>query len=210
MTGFAIRIVLAYLLGSLSGGLLLGRFRGVDLRTLGSGNVGGTNALRTQGRLFGIAVLAIDLLKGVIAAGGVPLLPLGAPPAAFAPWLAVACAVAAVVGHVFPVWFGFRGGKGAATLVGTLLVLAPLGLVPIFAVWLMVLATTGFVGLATILGALTFIAYAFLAPLPAPLEWFAVTMAVFVIFTHRGNIRRLCTGTEHRFARAMVLRRRGG
>lgn len=210
MVDFVIKMVLAYLLGSVSGGLLLGRLRGVDLRTLGSGNAGGTNALRTQGRRFGIAVLAIDLLKGVIAAGGIVLLPIAAPSPAFAPWLGVGCAVAAVVGHVFPVWFGFRGGKGAATLVGTLMVLAPLGLVPVFAVWLAVLATTGFVGLATILAALAFVAYAFLVPLPAPLEWFGATMALFVIFTHRGNIRRLCAGTEHRFARAMVLRRRGG
>ncbi|HET7674269.1 MAG TPA: glycerol-3-phosphate 1-O-acyltransferase PlsY [Gammaproteobacteria bacterium] len=211
MVDFAVKIVLAYLLGSVSGGLLLGRLRGVDLRTVGSGNAGGTNAIRTQGKAFGVAVLAIDVIKGIVAAGGLPLLPLPfAASAAFAPWLGVACAAAAVLGHVFPVWFGFRGGKGAATLVGVLLVLAPLGLVPVLVVWLVVLTTTGFVGLATILAALAFVAYAFLVPLPLPLEWFAAVMAAFVIFTHRGNIGRLCAGTEHRFSRVMVLRRRGG
>lgn len=211
MAAFAIKVVLAYLLGSLSGSLLLGRLRGVDIRTQGSGNAGGTNALRTQGKGFGIAVLLFDLLKGVVAAGAIPLAPLELPAsAALLPWLGVACAVAAVVGHVWPVWFGFRGGKGAATLVGILLALAPLGLVPVLFAWLLVLTTTGYVGLATITGALAFVAYAFLLPLSVPLEWFAVTMTVLVIYTHRGNIRRLCQGTENRFARAMVLRRRGG
>ncbi|HET7370613.1 MAG TPA: glycerol-3-phosphate 1-O-acyltransferase PlsY [Gammaproteobacteria bacterium] len=210
MAAFVLKVVLAYLIGSLSGSLLLGRLRGIDIRTVGSGNAGGTNALRTQGKAFGISVLLIDILKGVIAAGVVPLLPFGLPAAAeLLPWLGMACAIAAVAGHVWPVWFGFRGGKGAATLVGVLLVLAPLGLLPVLGAWLIVLMTTGYVGLATIFGALAFVAYAFLMPLPAPLEWFGVAMAVFVVFTHRGNIRRLCAGTEHRFSRAMVLRRRG-
>ncbi|HET7307066.1 MAG TPA: glycerol-3-phosphate 1-O-acyltransferase PlsY [Gammaproteobacteria bacterium] len=210
MIAFAIKFVLAYLIGSLSGSLLLGRLRGVDIRTLGSGNAGGTNALRTQGKAFGVGVLLIDMLKGVIAAGGIPLLPLGLPISpAFAPWLGVGCAVAAVAGHVWPIWFGFRGGKGAATLVGVLLVLAPLGLVPVLGVWIAVLTTTGYVGLATIFGALAFIAYAFLVPLPTPLEWFAVVMALFVIYTHRSNLRRLREGTEHQASRAMLLRRRG-
>jgi glycerol-3-phosphate acyltransferase PlsY len=211
MAAFVIKVIFGYLVGSLSGSLLLGRLRGIDIRTVGSGNAGGTNALRTQGKAFGISVLLIDMLKGMIAAGAVPLLPLGLPAsAALLPWLGVVCATAAVIGHVWPVWFGFRGGKGAATLAGVLLVLAPLGLLPVLGAWLIVLMTTGYVGLATIFGALAFVAYAFLMPLPAPLEWFAVVMAAFVIFTHRGNIRRLCAGTENQFARAMMLRRRGG
>lgn len=211
MAAFAIKVVLAYLLGSLSGSLLLGRLRGVDIRALGSGNAGGTNALRTQGKGFGISVVLIDVLKGVLAAGLLPWLPFGMPlPAALAAWLGVACAVAAVAGHVWPVWFGFRGGKGAATLVGTVAVLAPWGLVPVLLVWLAVLTTTGFVGLATMIAALAFMAFAFLMPLAVPLQWFGVTMAAFVIFTHRSNIRRLCSGTESRFARVMVFRRHGG
>ncbi|HET6655305.1 MAG TPA: glycerol-3-phosphate 1-O-acyltransferase PlsY [Gammaproteobacteria bacterium] len=211
MAAFAIKIILAYCIGSLSGSLLLGRLRGVDIRTVGSGNAGGTNALRTQGKVFGASVLLIDMLKGLVAAGVVPMLPLGLPASvALLPWLGMACAIAAVAGHVWPVWFGFRGGKGAATLVGVLLVLAPLGLLPVLGAWLIVLLTTGYVSLATIFGALAFVAYAFLMPLSAPLEWFGVAMAVFMIFTHRGNISRLCAGTEHRFARAMVLRRRNG
>jgi glycerol-3-phosphate acyltransferase PlsY len=209
MAAFIIKVVLAYLLGSLSGGLLLGRFSGVDIRAAGSGNAGGTNALRTQGKRFGVAVLLIDMFKGVAAVGALVPLPLGLPASpVLLPWLGVACAAGAVAGHVWPLWFGFRGGKGAATLVGTLLVLAPWGLIPVLAVWLMVLTTTGYVGLATIFGALAFVAYAFLLPLPVPLEWFGAAMAVFVLFTHRSNIRRLCAGTEHRFSRMMVLRRR--
>ncbi|HET6724668.1 MAG TPA: glycerol-3-phosphate 1-O-acyltransferase PlsY [Gammaproteobacteria bacterium] len=206
MAAFAIKIILAYLIGSLSGSLLLGRLRGVDIRTLGSGNAGGTNALRTQGKAFGVSVLLFDMIKGIVAAGGIPLLlPTSA---ALTPWLPMACAIAVVAGHVWPIWFGFRGGKGAATLVGVLLVLAPLGLVPVLGVWVIVLITSGYVGLATILGGLAFVAYAFLMPLRPPIEWFGVAMALFLIFTHRSNIRRLFAGTEHRVVRAMVLRRR--
>lgn len=209
MAAFAIKIILAYLIGSLSGSLLLGRLRGVDIRTLGSGNAGGTNALRTQGKAFGISVLLFDMIKGVVATGVVPLLPLGLPSSvALVLWLPMACAISVVAGHVWPVWFGFRGGKGAATLVGVLLVLAPLGLVPVLGAWLIVLITTGYVGLATIFSGFAFVAYAFLMPLRPPIQWFGVAMAVFLVFTHRSNIRRLLAGTEHRVVRAMVLRRR--
>jgi glycerol-3-phosphate acyltransferase PlsY len=208
MADFIIKIVLAYLVGSLSGSLLLGRLRGVDIRALGSGNAGGTNALRTQGKVFGVAVLLFDTIKGVVGAGAIPALPLGlGPSTALAPWLMVGCAAGCVVGHVWPVWFGFRGGKGAATLVGVLLILAPLGLVPVFVVFLVALTTTGYVGLATILGSLAFVAFAFLVGLAAPVEWFGVAMAVFVIFTHRSNIGRLYAGTEHRATRLMLGRR---
>lgn len=209
MTAFVIKIVMAYLLGSLSGSLLLGRVKGVDIRTQGSGNAGGTNALRTQGRAFGIAVLCFDMLKGVVAAKAVPALPLGLAVAdSLAPWLAVACATAAVAGHVWPVWFGFRGGKGAATLVGVLLAINPFALLPVLAVWVVTLVLCGYVGLATILGALAFVVYVLACALPVPVVLFGVVMALFVIYTHRGNIRRLCAGSEHRFTRVMVLRRR--
>ena len=113
-----LRLVGAYLLGSLNGALLLGRLRGVDIRTQGSGNAGGTNALRTQGPAFALGVVVIDVLKAWIA-----VRVLGGPGTT---WLAVGCGLAAVLGHVYPVFHGFRGGKGVATLLGTLLAVSPL------------------------------------------------------------------------------------
>src|SRR5262245_10938543 len=110
----ALRILAAYLLGSLLGSLIVGKLRGgVDIRTLGSGNAGGTNALRTQGKVFGVCVLVIDFAKGWIATGWVATF--AAPASELCDWLPAACAVAVVVGHVYPVFFGFRGGKGIAT-----------------------------------------------------------------------------------------------
>ncbi|MEM9058399.1 MAG: glycerol-3-phosphate acyltransferase, partial [Pseudomonadota bacterium] len=133
MLDVVFKLVLAYLLGSVSGSLVTGRFfGGVDIRRMGSGNAGGTNALRTQGPLFALLVVIIDVGKGALAAGVLPGLALfanGPAPVAATGWLPVGCAAAAIVGHMVPVWHGFRGGKGGATLVGSLLVLAPLALV---------------------------------------------------------------------------------
>ena len=119
---------------------------------MGSGNAGGTNALRTQGMLFALGVVIVDIGKGVIGAGVVPALELPfipTDPAISRTWLSMACAAAAVFGHVWPIYHGFRGGKGAATLVGTLIVLAPKLIIVILLVWGVVVAATGYVGLAT-------------------------------------------------------------
>src|SRR5208283_2707202 len=107
--------LIAYLLGSLLASLILGRIRGVDIRKMGSGNAGATNALRTQGKVFGLAVLLLDIGKGVLAVRWVPGLSLpgvGVDPGLSREWLTLACGLAVIVGHVYPVWFGFRGGKG--------------------------------------------------------------------------------------------------
>ena len=119
----------------------------MDIRTLGSGNAGGTNALRTQGAGFAFWVMLIDIGKGWLAAAWLPGLDLpvvGIDPGVDRIWLAVACAAAVVVGHVYPVWYGFRGGKGAATLVGVLLGLKPIALLPVLVVWLLVVMLTGY------------------------------------------------------------------
>lgn len=190
----------AYLLGSLSGGLLLGRLFGqADLRASGSGNAGATNALRAGGRGFGAAVLGFDLLKGVIAAAVIPWL-------AFATldgW-AFACGAAAVIGHVYPVYFGFRGGKGAATLIGVLLVLLPAALGIGLIVWVATLVATGFVGLATLLGMLA-VAVWCLATHAATgaASLFVIAMTALIFYTHRANIMRMRAGNENQFTRAM-------
>ena len=149
MTPTLLAIAVAYLLGSIVGSLVLGRFRGVDIRTQGSGNAGGTNALRTQGKGFAALVMLIDVGKGVLAAG--PLAVVAARWGGDLASLQVACGAAAVVGHVWPVFFGFRGGKGAATLVGVVGTIAPGALLALLGVFAVVLVLSGYVGLSTII-----------------------------------------------------------
>jgi glycerol-3-phosphate acyltransferase PlsY len=205
---FAAKLLLAYLLGSVSGSLVLGRWRGVDIRTQGSGNAGGTNALRTQGAWFALGTVLIDVGKGALAAG------LGFwPPevAGVAPLAqALACGLACAVGHIWPVFFGFRGGKGAAVVVGLVAVCLPAALLPVVGVWLLALTLSGYVGASTVLAGATLVPAAWwLAAAPErPLQvGFALAIALLVAFTHRGNLARLLRGTEHRFERARVLAR---
>lgn len=225
MLELALKSLLAYLLGSLIGALVVGKLRGgIDIRTMGSGNAGGTNALRTQGPLFAIWVMLIDVSKGAIAVGLIApfsLEHLLAPrnllnwPAALT-WLRVVCGAACVVGHVFPLWFQFRGGKGAATLLGVLAGLMPVAIPPILGVWVLVLVATGYVGLATILATVTFPLYllGFAGDQLSPSSLFVLcafgfAMALFVCFTHRSNIARMLAGSESRFERVWLLRSRG-
>jgi glycerol-3-phosphate acyltransferase PlsY len=207
-----VKTLISYLLGALSGSLLLGQLRGIDIRQQGSGNAGSTNALRTQGWKFAAGVLAIDVGKALLAVGILPglALPLvGYDAAIDSEWLAVACAIAVVVGHVYPVWYEFRGGKGAATLLGAVAVLAPLAVLPILAVWLGCVLVTGYVGLGTMLGMAALPAYvAFSRPGDTPLLVFGIVMAAFVAYTHRANIRRMVEGNENRARRLWLLRPR--
>jgi glycerol-3-phosphate acyltransferase PlsY len=209
----ALKIVLAWLLGSLVGSLLLARLRGgPDIRNLGSGNAGSTNAWRTQGAAFGLGVLLVDVGKGWLAVRAIAPATL---PANFTsawpmlrsdptatPWLPVACAAAAVVGHVYPAWFGLRGGKGMATVVGALCALAPVLLIPLAVTWVVVLALSGYVGLASMLSVAAAATWQQLAGVPSPLNAFVVAAALFMIVTHRQNIARMCAGTEPRMRSA--------
>lgn len=213
MAELLVKVVLAYLLGTTMGGHWVGRLRGgVDLRQQGSGNVGATNALRTQGRGFAVAVLAIDLLKGVAAVALVPPLPWPLPGGlpAGAAVLPYACGAACALGHVYPAWFGFRGGKGAATLAGIFGVLMPFALLWMVLAFALVLVLTGYAGLATVTAALTALLYVTCfhpEGLFGPAGGFTLCMTVLVLYTHRGNLLRVWSGTENRFDQAMVLRR---
>ena len=190
---FALKILCAWLLGSLVGSLILGRLLGgPDIRTVGSGNAGGANAWRTRGAGFGLGVLIIDVGKGWLA---VRVL---APPPNATAWLPVTCAAAAVVGHVYPAWFGLRGGKGVATLIGTVSALAPALLIPMAVSWILVLAISGFVGLASMVSVVIMASWQELAGVPSPLNAFLAAAALFMIYTHRENIARMRAGTEPR------------
>ena len=196
-------ILAAYLLGSLSGSLLLGKLRGVDIRTQGSGNAGGTNAFRTQGAKFALGVIVIDIGKGALAAW----LGLRFAQGADATWLPYATAFAASIGHVWPVWHGFRGGKGAATVVGGVLMLWPAAVPILLAVWLCGLILTGYVGLSTVLAGISLVVLALTTHADAIRLVFAVAVALLLLFTHRANLARLRAGTESRFEKARLLHR---
>ena len=195
-------LVAAYLLGSLSGSLLLGRLRGVDIRTHGSGNAGGTNALRTLGWKFALGTVLIDVGKGVAAAWLARRF-------GDAAWVPYAAGFAAMLGHVWPVFHGFRGGKGGGTLVGVLLVLWPLAVPVVIGAWAVVLVASGYVGLATIVAAASLAPLALIAGERPERIVFAVGVALFIAFTHRANLARLRAGTESRFERARLFARRG-
>lgn len=212
MLELGLKALLAYLLGALNGALIVGYFAGgIDIRKLGSGNAGGTNALRTQGKWFAIRVLLIDVLKGVLPPLVFPALALPgiAPdPAVDREWLAVACAAAAVIGHCYPVFFGFAGGKGAATAVGAIAGMSASLLLPGSLVWFGVLFTTGYVGLATMLAAAVLPLWLVLrGGASLALLGFTAWLALFIAYTHRANLQRLLAGTESRWEKAMLLRR---
>ena len=208
MAALILKIVLAYLLGSVSGSLLLGRLKKVDIRSQGSGNAGGTNAFRTQGLLFAIGVVLIDIGKGFIAAWWIPTLDFGGSQAVLNPGLLVmACGFAAVLGHVFPIWHGFRGGKGAATAVGALIVIEPWLLLPLVMCWVVTLIMTGYVGLSTVLASFSLVPAAW-AMNNNSLMVFSLILALFILFTHRANMRKLLNGTENRFERIHIFSRK--
>jgi acyl phosphate:glycerol-3-phosphate acyltransferase len=212
MLELGVKLLIAYLLGTLLGSLILGRLRGVDIRSMGSGNAGATNALRTQGKLFGFLVLIVDIAKGIVAVAWLPgsVLPaIGIDPDLSRDWLTVACGFAVILGHVYPVWFGFRGGKGAATVVGVVAALELRLLLPLLLSWILVLVLTGYVGLATMLSAVALTAaVCVLEPNNAPLLSFCAAVTLFIIYTHRSNIARMRAGRENRVRRLWLFRSR--
>jgi len=202
MLELGLKVLIAYLLGAMLGSMLLGALRGVDIRRMGSGNAGATNALRTQGKFFAIAVLAIDIFKGLLAVKWLPAAQfwgIATDAGVDRHWLALACGMAVIVGHVYPIWFGFRGGKGVATVLGVVGALAPVLLLPVIASWLVVLSVSGYVGLASMLAGLGLVAGAYwLQPGDTPLLLFCMGVTLFIVYTHRSNIVRMRDGREHR------------
>ncbi|HWG19528.1 MAG TPA: glycerol-3-phosphate 1-O-acyltransferase PlsY [Terracidiphilus sp.] len=196
-------IVFAYLLGSIPVGYLLVRvFRKQDIRTVGSGNIGATNVLRSGGKGLGAATFVLDVVKGsgAVLLGAylaAPLLPQMAQRNVEA--LAAICAV---LGHMFPVWLRFRGGKGVATGFGVFLVASPLAALAAITVFAIVFALSRYVSLASILGAASFPVFAWFTvrgPRPAFFVAVQIAVALLIIVKHHPNIRRLLAGTEHRF-----------
>ncbi len=186
-------VLAAYLMGAIPNGLLLARLKGIDLQKVGSGNIGATNVFRCVGKSWGIAAFILDAVKGFVPAFVFPRLMDGAPA-----WLGLACGVAAVAGHNWPVWLKFKGGKGVSTSAGMLLGIAP-GAVGIgFAVFAVTVALTRWVSLGSILAAIAVpAAYIGLHGTDNRLLTGAlIVMGLLVILKHRANIGRLLKGTE--------------
>ncbi len=193
-------LVIAYLLGSIPFGYILVRiFRKEDVRATGSGNIGATNVARSGGKGLGILTLLLDLLKAFAAVKIAQHLAPGTP--GFPSDLAVAAGIAAVLGHVFPIWLGFKGGKGVASALGVFIALVPIAALCALGVFIVVFAITRYVSLASILAALMMPVFCLLwMPDRSPLFVGGVIfLALLVIAKHRANIARLMQGKESRF-----------
>jgi glycerol-3-phosphate acyltransferase PlsY len=204
MNPWVVSISLAYLLGSIPFGYLLVRlFRNEDVREKGSGNIGATNVARSGGTKLGVVTLLLDIGKAVAAVVIAKHLAHGLSPSGVYD-VAVAAAVAVVLGHVYPVWLGFRGGKGVASALGVFLVLTLPATVAILLVFVVVFALTRYVSLASIVGLVTFPLFGFYfvakhTPITPMVKFGFLFIPLLIILKHHGNIRRLMNGTESRF-----------
>jgi glycerol-3-phosphate acyltransferase PlsY len=206
-------LVLSYLVGAFPSAVVVGRIaRGIDIRQHGSGNAGATNAWRVLGWRGGLPVAVIDVAKGAIAVVGIARLPLGPLPLGLEV-TAILCGLAAVLGHVFPVYTGFRGGKGVATAGGMLIATAPIPVGCALGVFLFTLFLSGKVSLGSILAAWTIPTATLLLDLftdlsyPPLLIGLTGGLALFILYTHRANIVRLLKGEEHSFPRLQLWKR---
>lgn len=196
--------LVAYLAGSIPTGFLVARARGVDIRTAGSGNIGATNVLRVLGKPAGIFVLVMDALKGALTVWLLPWVAraLAGPGGALnAEALALTAGVAAILGHNYTCWLGFKGGKGIATTAGVLLVLIPKAFAVAVLVWVVVFVVSRYVSLASIgvAAALPFIVWG-TGGSPTMIG-VAIALGALAIYKHKANLQRLLNGTEHRFGR---------
>lgn len=192
----ALLTVAAYLLGAIPTSYLVARLRGIDLRQHGSGNLGATNTYRVLGWRAATPVFIVDILKGWFPTQFFP-----GWDGADLPELALVYGAAAIVGHVFSVYVGFRGGKGVATSAGVLLALAPLAVVVGLVLWGSIVFFTGYVSLASIIAAAAVPPVILVVQGARAVFWLSLGLAAFVVFAHRANLRRLWRGEEHRFRR---------
>jgi glycerol-3-phosphate acyltransferase PlsY len=207
MLVFAAVALVSYLLGSIPAGYIAGRIAGIDIRHAGSGNIGATNVTRVLGKRYGYPVFIVDFLKGLTAVSMSILIekraqPISAPTELFGIVAAISC----VIGHAFPVWLSFKGGKGVATSMGALFGLMPFMALIGIAVWVITFEVTRYVSVASMTAALAVpISILILMPLKQTggtvLLYFSICLAALVIFRHRSNLSRLVRGTEPRFKR---------
>ncbi len=204
--GIYLFCILVYCIGSISGSMVLGKLRGIDIRKEGSGNAGATNALRTVGLSFAIGVMLIDVLKGFLPIFFVSQMH----SIANIDQIIVLFAISAVIGHVYPLYYGFRGGKGAGTLVGVILAVSPSSFLYILASWIIILVLTGYVGLSTMIAGMSFVVVLYFSKgieiFSQSLGFFSIFISLFLIFTHRENIIRMYNGNENQFKKIMLFK----
>jgi glycerol-3-phosphate acyltransferase PlsY len=184
-------IAFAYILGSVPFAFLLARRRGIDLRQAGSGNVGATNVLRTSGAPRAVLAMCLDAAKGSVAVVVANGLTTG-------PAMPVAAGLMSVVGHIYPVWLGFRGGKGVATAAGVFAMLAPVALGIASAVFVVSVWASRYISVGSMAGAIALAISAAAGGAPAPVTAGAVVAAAIIVHGHRGNLARVMAGTERR------------
>ena len=211
MTSFIFLLILSYLIGSISGSMLIGKINKVDIRKSGSGNAGATNALRTQGILFALPVLLIDIGKGYVAAEFLNNFPIiqsnfleGSDYLFFG--------AASIIGHCYPIFHNFKGGKGAGTALGAIISIYPSSILSALIVWISSVILTGFVGFSTILAGLTITIFSLIDnPVSNPLSLnnihiFCIFISFFILFMHKINILRMLKGNENQFKKVMILK----
>jgi glycerol-3-phosphate acyltransferase PlsY len=223
MLSLGIIVILSYLVGSIPTGIIVGwNFKGIDVRNHGSGNIGSTNVFRVLGWKYGLMVQVVDMLKGVFAAVLIARLQFGAfpldNPTPFDDFTVVQiiAGVAAVLGHVWTIFAGFRGGKGVNTAAGMLIGIAPIDVSVSIVVFVIVLIASGYVSLGSISAAITFPTTLFVRANIFQVDIqsyntlivFSIAVSLLLIYTHRSNIKRLLLGTESRFARFMFFARK--
>ena len=211
-----IAILLSYVLGSIPAAYIAGRSRGIDLRKVGSGNLGATNVVRTLGAKIGAAVFLFDMLKGAVPVA--VLARFASPPTAPAWWsgdprllLGIACGTAAIFGHVRPLFLKFgKGGKGVATSAGVFIGLAPIATVAALVTFFLVVLVSGYVSLGSLTAAVVLSLVLLVRQGVSALFVVSVVLAAFVFWTHRANIGRLRRGEEHRFGKRRTKSAGGG
>ncbi len=206
----AIVIILSYLAGSVPTSIIMGKLlKGIDIREHGSGNAGGTNALRVLGWKAGVVTMLVDVFKGFAATFWISRLYPGTPASVM-----LAAGIAAILGHTYTVFAGFKGGKGVGTAAGMLIALFPVAIPFCLAVFILTLLFTGIVSLGSILAAITLpivmsvMMFVLDRNIDTGLYIFSIIIPFFIMFTHRSNIKRLRSGTENRFEKAMIFRKK--
>ena len=199
--------LLGYLFGAVPSGYFAGRLSGTDIRSAGSGNIGATNVLRVLGKKWGYAVFVADAFKGFAAVSLSSLIAdrvIVARP--YAEYFAILAAVMCIIGHTFPVWLRFKGGKGVATSVGAVFGLMPIAAITIFTIWVIVFEITRYVSVASIVAASS-LPFTIMVLMRwkmiqgSGLLYFSSVMLILVLWRHRSNFSRLLKGTEQRFTR---------
>ena len=184
-------VLLGYFIGSIPFALVLARYRGLDLRKIGSGNLGAANVLRASGATAGVVVAVLDIGKGALSVLLVDQLSDG-------PALPAMAGLAAIVGHIYPIWLRFRGGKGVATACGVFAVLTPLAAAPAFAIFIATVWITRYISLGSVIASVVLPPVAYVTGSPPPVVASAVAASILIVFRHRSNLARLASGTERR------------